>query len=213
MKEKNAEETQTDAHRRQAPQVEAGEPAGRTLFSMRAGGRLLAVFAGEVEAVAENLRPTPLPHAPPPVLGVVYMRGRMRTVINPLPLLADEEAADETGLGASETRSADDETHFIDDASDATEDGAGGTSDDRAASAIFSPRIFVALGGDEQLALAVESLEASTDLPNLPHAPAPETDRLIRANVPRGDSFITLLNPARLFEAAMRGTERRRPRV
>ena len=59
----------------------------RKLCVMRSGARLFAVYADEVEATSENLRPTPLPFAPAPVRGVVSQRGRILTVIDPLLLL------------------------------------------------------------------------------------------------------------------------------
>lgn len=70
--------------------------SGRELLVMRAGARLIGVFADEVESIVEGLVPTPLPHAPPAVRGVVSARGRMCTVLDPLALLAEytpQEAA------------------------------------------------------------------------------------------------------------------------
>lgn len=72
---------------------------------------------------------------------------------------------------------------------------------------------FVAsLAGDEQLALACESSAPSTlnaddhlSPPDSPAFPARGTFR-------RGEETVHLLDPARLFEAAMSGTERRRQR-
>src|SRR5205085_8702648 len=43
------------------------------------------------DGVANGLKPTPLPHAPRAVLGVVCVRGRMRTVLDPLALVGDNE--------------------------------------------------------------------------------------------------------------------------
>ena len=59
---------------------------------MRTGARRFAVYADEVEATSENSRPTPLPFAPAPVRGVVSRRGRMLTLIDPLPLLPPGDA-------------------------------------------------------------------------------------------------------------------------
>jgi chemotaxis signal transduction protein len=53
---------------------------------MRTGGLSFAVFADEFEFVERWAEPTPLPRAPAPVLGIVYLRGRMRTVIHPARL-------------------------------------------------------------------------------------------------------------------------------
>lgn len=59
----------------------------RGLLLMRAGAHAAAVYAAEADGVAEWREPVPLPHAPPAVLGVVNVRGRMRTVIDPAVLL------------------------------------------------------------------------------------------------------------------------------
>src|SRR5205085_11415722 len=53
----------------------------RELFVLSAGGQLFAVSAEETDGVTEGLEPAPLPDAPAAVLGVVSMRGRMRTVL------------------------------------------------------------------------------------------------------------------------------------
>src|SRR5438067_8661756 len=63
----------------------------RELLLLRAGARAFAVFADETDGVADGLKPTPLPHAPRAVLGVVSVRGRMRTVLDPLALVGDNE--------------------------------------------------------------------------------------------------------------------------
>lgn len=63
---------------------------------MRSGSRLFAVYRDEVEATSENLMPTPLPFARPPVCGVVSQRGRMFTLIDPL-LLLHPDAVAQTG--------------------------------------------------------------------------------------------------------------------
>src|SRR5688572_22979342 len=54
----------------------------REVMMMRLGGLAFAVYADEYECVTDWAEPAPLPHAPAPVLGVVQVRGRMRTVIN-----------------------------------------------------------------------------------------------------------------------------------
>ena len=68
----------------------------RELLVMKAGGHLISIFADEADGIAEGLVPTPLPHAPPAVRGVVCMRGRMLTVLDPLVLLAESNTS-ETG--------------------------------------------------------------------------------------------------------------------
>ena len=147
----------------------------RAALLMRLGGLAFAVYADEHECVTEWAEPAPLPHAPAPVLGVVSVRGRMRTVIDPARLF------EALGLGGPARRP-----------------GA------------FA--LVVSLAGDEQLALAAETAEraalAPGDLAPPPDSPAlPATAVLSR----RGETFY-LLDPARLFDAAMSGTERRRRR-
>lgn len=72
----------------------------RELIVMRAGGRLFAVYADEADNVTESLRPTPLPCAPPATLGVVCVRGRMRTTLDPLALFGESSRAARAGGGA-----------------------------------------------------------------------------------------------------------------
>ena len=73
------------------------------------------------------------------------------------------------------------------------------------------PRLVASLVGDEQLALAVESSDAVTRSPDdAAHAPA---TRPARAAFTRGGETVYLLDPARLFDAAMSGAERRRRRT
>jgi purine-binding chemotaxis protein CheW len=84
---------------------------------------VLGIFEDEIATIAEWRRPTPLPHAPPEVLGVVSIQGRMLTVLDPLSLFGETT----TLLG-------------------------------------FSPGILVALLGDEQIALAIETKGETLDL-------------------------------------------------
>ena len=46
-----------------------------------------AIFESEIAKIVEWRSPAPLPHAPPPVLGVVSVQGRMLTVLDPVVLL------------------------------------------------------------------------------------------------------------------------------
>ena len=139
---------------RQANTDGAQPRATRSLLVLRAGGRAFAVHAEEAEGVAEAAEPAPLPHAPAAVLGVVCVRGRMYTLLDPPALIAEP--------GAQASASA--------------------------------RRFAVALRGDEQLALAADEVEGPLE-PDADAAP-----------------MMHLLDPARLFEAAMQGTERRRQR-
>jgi chemotaxis signal transduction protein len=154
--------------------VNTPREAGRAILLLRAGGLAFAVYAEECECVTPWAEPAPLPHAPAPVLGVVPVRGRMRTVLDPARLL-------ETAVTSREN--------------------------------LAAPHAFIAsLAGDEQLALACESSAPSTlnaddrvSPPDSPAFPARGTFR-------HGGETVHLLDPARLFEAAMRGIERRRQR-
>ena len=151
----------------------------RELFVFRAGARRLAVFREEVEAVAENLRPAPLPFAPRAVLGVVALRGRVRTALDPLKLFAaPADQSNETSLAASRP-----------------------------------PCLFVALAGDEQLSLACDSAEESFTISTDELRPDPDPEAPARGLVTHEGHDVTVLDPARLFDAAMRGRDRRRRRT
>jgi chemotaxis signal transduction protein len=152
-----------------ASQPQTAEP--RELLLMRAGAHAFAVYADEAEGVTPWQEPVPLPHAPAAVLGVVCVRGRMRTVLDPVALL-----------------------------------GAGAGSGSPAA-----PLYVVALRGDEQLALAVAHAERAAPPDARPAPPDPPVP-FLRGTLPHAGHTLHLLDPARLFDAATRGAERRRPR-
>lgn len=59
------------------------------LFVFEANGRAFAVPADEVSETAERKLSARLPHAPKSVLGVVCVRGRMLTVLDPLALVKE----------------------------------------------------------------------------------------------------------------------------
>lgn len=65
----------------------------RDLFSFTAGGQTFAVFSEEVEGTADSKPLAPLPHAPRAVLGVVCVRGRMLTALDPWALSTGERLA------------------------------------------------------------------------------------------------------------------------
>jgi chemotaxis signal transduction protein len=154
-------------------------PRLRELFVFRAGARRFAVFREEVEALGENLLPAPLPFAPRAVLGVVALRGRVRTALDPLKLTP----------------------------------APAGTADDPPAASSQPPRLFVALAGDEQLALAGDAAEESLTISTDELRPAPGADSPARGLVTHEAAEITVLDPARLFDAALRGRDRRRRRT
>lgn len=141
---------------------------------MRLCGLAFAVYTDECEGVAPWSEPAPLPRAPACVLGVVLVRGRMRTVIHPARLFE--------ALG-------------LDFKHDIEEIG------------FTAP-----LAGDEQLALVFEMSRPVPLSPDDLKAP-PESPALpVRATFRRYGETVYLLDPARLFDATMTGTERRRQR-
>jgi chemotaxis signal transduction protein len=156
--------------------------ATRELFVLSAGGQLFAVRAEETDGVAEGLTPAPLPRAPAAVLGVVSVRGRMRTVLH-LPALFTNEG--------------DSQNHAREDASEAT----------------HAPRFVVSLRGDEQLALAADEVEGVLTIEADSLSTSDASDLPLSATLERGGRLVQIIDASRLFDAAMRGTERRRPRV
>ncbi|HJU55601.1 MAG TPA: protein kinase [Pyrinomonadaceae bacterium] len=68
----------------------AAREAGRELVVAQVGVWNIGIFADEVERVSQWRAPVPLPHAPPAVLGVVSVRGRMLTLLDPATLLGTE---------------------------------------------------------------------------------------------------------------------------
>lgn len=171
----------------------------RRLYVMRAGARRFAVHADEVEATSENLMPTPLPFAPAPVRGLVSQRGRVLTVIDPLPLLPPAAPSIDANDGAPTT--------------------APPLATPVAPSLTQRPRatLIVALRGDEQLALAVERVESDLELfdddePDTTATGVTPRSQLLRRTIRHHAGDIPLLDTAHLFEAAMQGVERRRKR-
>jgi chemotaxis signal transduction protein len=66
------------------------DPILHDLVPFVAGEKIFAVFAVQVDGTAEARVPAALPNAPPAVLGVVCMRGRMLTVLDPIAVLTGE---------------------------------------------------------------------------------------------------------------------------
>jgi|GEM_PF-476737 len=171
----------------------AAEDEPRELLLMRAGGLAFALYAGEVETVVPWSRPAPLPHAPAAVLGVVSARGRMRTVLDPAGLLREAAPSAVVAAGADAV-------------------SGGEASADAAGTAAQSFDFVACLRGDEQLALAFESAERSHLPAGEPLAPHDPADLPARGRLARGGETVFLLDPSKLFAAAVRGTERRRTR-
>ena len=80
--------TPDDSERTALPDVASSihQPKARKLQLLSVGPLVLGVFEDEIATIAEWRRPTPLPHAPPAVMGVVSIQGRMLTVLDPLSL-------------------------------------------------------------------------------------------------------------------------------
>ena len=66
------------------------QPNLRDIISFTAGDRVFAVFAAQVEGTAETKVPARSPRAMNAVLGVVCVRGRMLTVLDPLALVTGQ---------------------------------------------------------------------------------------------------------------------------
>jgi purine-binding chemotaxis protein CheW len=75
------------------PSEVPGDPTLHDLVPFVAGERVFAVFADRVDGPAEVRVPAALPNAPAPVLGVVCMRGRMLTVLDPIAVVTGEAFA------------------------------------------------------------------------------------------------------------------------
>jgi chemotaxis signal transduction protein len=168
------------------------------LLLLRAGGQLFAVRAEEADGAAQACpRPTPLPRAPRAVLGVVALRGRMRTVLDPSALVNAQAVQDSARTEADAARL---ETDLIE-------------SDGATARVEEARPLVLALRGDEQLALAVERVEGIIEVPDEALAQTPRPAPPLRAVLEHEGARLLILDPSRLFDAAMRGTERRRPRT
>jgi purine-binding chemotaxis protein CheW len=70
----------------------------RTVQLFRAGSSHFGIFTDEIATTIAWREPTPLPHAPKSVLGVVSVQGRMLTVLELTTLAAREKAASDTTL-------------------------------------------------------------------------------------------------------------------
>ncbi len=65
----------------------AGDENRSLLQIFRRGNVRFALLTDEIATIAEWRQPSPLPQAPPAVLGVVAVQGRMLTVLDPAILL------------------------------------------------------------------------------------------------------------------------------
>ena len=158
---------------------EAGsKDAGRKLQLLRAGATRFGIFTEEIAAIVAWQEPTPLPHAPKAVIGVVSIEGRMLTVLQLAALAivgaAPSDMSNKTGA------------HLI------------------------------ALRGDEQLALAVDSVDeiitfASNDSMPMPSSTAkPEAPTMLVLGAFQHEGVdINILNPRGLFPAVIQERQRR----
>lgn len=143
-----------------------GEENVRELQLFSAGGLKLAIFADEIAAITEWKEPVPLPNAPPAILGVVSVQGRMLTVIDPPVLFKEAEKS--------------------------------------------SPGHLIALRGDEQLALAVGSLEGQLNISS-ENIRKPENGiNALLGTVDQDNEQVYLIDVTKLFSSAIQGRERRR---
>jgi len=69
------------------------------LCTFHLGGMVLALPAGEVREVIRHAAPTPVPLAPPDVVGLINLRGEIATVIDLARRLGREPAPPAEGLG------------------------------------------------------------------------------------------------------------------
>ena len=144
----------------------------REIVLVRAGRHWLGVFAEEAAGVERGSRPTPLPHAPAAVLGIVSVRGRILTLIDSLALLGESRAG---------------------------------------ASLDAQPAFILALRGDEQLALAVDSEGQLREIYTSEiEPPAGAEASIARGTFQDENRRVVILDVARLFDAAVEGMEPRR---
>jgi purine-binding chemotaxis protein CheW len=147
----------------------------RTLQIVRCGLSQFGIFADDIAAIVNWQQPTPLPHAPRSVLGVLSIQGRMLTVLDLAMLPVHEDTAD-------------DQPHN-------------------------SSGYIIALRGDEQLALAVDTVGETLELNAGDLITKQETkNRLVLGVLRQEGAEIIILNLKELFPAAIQGRERRRRR-
>src|ERR1700730_9263185 len=144
----------------------------RKLQLLRVGSFQFGIFANDIAAIVGWRDPTPLPHAPKSVLGVVSVHGRMLTVLDLATL---------TG---------------------------------RKAASIDAPaQHLIALRGDEQLALAIETLGETIEIAEDDFSPKRETGApLVLGVLNREGAEPNILDPKELFPTAIQGRELSRRR-
>ncbi|HKO98868.1 MAG TPA: chemotaxis protein CheW [Pyrinomonadaceae bacterium] len=147
------------------------EPTTQKLRLFRRGSLEFALSEHEVVAIDDWRPPTPLPHSPDSILGILGIQGRMLTVL---------DLARFSGGNA--------------DLDNPDNDGA---------------LKILALRGDEQLALVVDSVGDTIETQS--EAVNGQTTELF-SNFKHEDRELKVLNPKQLFPNAIQGRERRRRR-
>src|SRR6266571_3970724 len=83
--------TNTNAHEPERSQQPSKQhPELRDLVPFVAGGKLFGIFAEDADGTAECKPLASLPHAPATILGVVCVRGRALTVLDPVAICTTE---------------------------------------------------------------------------------------------------------------------------
>src|SRR5712692_7269987 len=155
----------------------------RDLLLFTAGERTFAVFADQVESTAEEKTPAAVPHAPPAVLGVVCMRHRMLTVLDPTAILTGETLSWPRSLACL----------------------IGLRGDEQLALAAQSY--------GETITIAIEDIEKPEgQRPAQSAGDADGSDDALLGMVKYGGQTIPLLDTSKLFASAVRRKERRRRR-
>ena len=139
---------------------------------VKAGDVRFGIPTVEIATIVTWQKPTPLPHAPKSILGVVSIQGRMLTALD-LKILTKPDSS-ETGNEAK--------SHLI------------------------------ALRGDEQLAIAVDSLGQEIDVENHQLQQSTPANQLICQILRVDNSDVGVLDVKQIFPAAIQGRERRRRR-
>ncbi|HVQ39424.1 MAG TPA: chemotaxis protein CheW [Pyrinomonadaceae bacterium] len=152
-------------------QTRADRPT-RSLQLFQSASFLCGIFENEIATVSIWRDPTPLPHSPPTILGVVSIQGRMLTVLN-LAMLLDNAISSNDPLPAN----------------------------------------ILALRGDEQLALPVDSLAETIVIEDsVLDGAQKHRDGIILGVINQNGIEVTVLNVKELFPSAVQGRERRRRR-
>lgn len=189
MTEQAGHSTDAAAERREASPAAQEKRERHELLVLKAGPRLLGVFADKAHRAVEWREPTPLPRAPQAILGVASVRGRMFTVVD--PLLLPLPPPNEQHVAVEQSVAAHDTYGFI----------VPLRGDEQ-----------LALASDQAprpLLIYLDQIEPSSQETTSREA----TSRIVLGLVKdeHGEQ-ITVLNVGEIFAAAMQGSDRRRRR-